>query len=177
MEPIKNIKSGKSIENILRNTYGVVIPRKSNTSPPQGGGGAPLLLQCAVPFTEGPTILSSTLEHVGEWSPARPGPPFFSPPGSPEEMTPAERVRVRSNKPPPLQRQPCLERAALLEAMGFSAEDGLKDPPLIQRIQPRLILKKGLQPFPPPEEEVEKEEDEEIKSSARKRYRVTTENH
>ena len=119
---------------------GRIIPLKSNLPSPSGGGGAMVI---SAPEVEGPTVLSSVLKHVGEWSPARPGPPYFSPPGSPKE-TPAERVRPKES-PPLLQRQPCLEGAALREAMGFLEGEGLEEPPRIQR---RLIFPTGLQRFP-----------------------------
>ena len=162
---IKMSRRPSFLEELRDPITGRIIPLKSRPSP-SGGGGAMVV---SAPDVEGPTVLSSVLEHVEEWSPARSGPPYFSPPGSPEEKTPAERIRPKES--PSLQPQPCLERAALLVAMGFPAEEegaeeeGLVPPPTIQR---RLVFPKGLQRFPPPEEE-----SEEI-SPPPKRYRVST---
>ena len=139
-----------------------IIPLKSKLSSPSGGGGSMVVSTSNV---EGPTV-SAILEHAEEWSPERPGGPQFSPPGSPEEKTPAERIRPKES--PSLQRpQPCIGRKEFLEIIGCPPDaESLVPPPRIQR---RLNLK-GLQPFPPPEEE----EDEEEMSPARKRYRVST---
>jgi hypothetical protein len=147
------------LEELRDPVTGRIIPLKSKVPSPSGGGS----MVVSAPEVEGPTVLSSVLEH--EWSPERPGGPQFSPPGSPEEeKTPAERIR--SKEPPLLQRLYCSERHELLREMGFPAEEeGLVPPPTIQR---RLVFAKGLQFFPPPEK------DEKINPSARKRIRVST---
>ena len=145
---------------------GRIIPLKSNLPSPPGGGGAMVV---SAPEVEGPTVLSSILEH--RWSPERPDEsdgPQFSPPGSPGgEKTPAERIRPKDSpslqREPPHQPQPCLEGNFLRRAMGL--EDHLEEPPRIQR---RLNLKEGLQSFPPPEED---EETDEEMPPASKRHR------
>lgn len=132
------------LEHLRNPVTGRIIPLKSNVPSPSGGGGA-MVISTSFAEVEGPTVLSSIPEVIyGDWSPARPGGPEFSPSRSPEEeRTPAERVRPKES--PPLVRQYCLEGAALRKAMGFLEGEGLEDPPLIQR---RLVFPKGLQKFP-----------------------------
>ena len=150
------------LEELRDPVTGRIIPLKPNVPSPSGGGGGAVVVSTSE--VEGPTV-SAILEHV-EWSPERPGGPQFSPPGSPEEKTPAERIRPKES--PSLQRQPCIGRKEFLEIIGCPPDaESLVPPPRIQR---RLNLK-GLQPFPPPPEE--EEEDEEINPSAPKRYRVS----
>ena len=166
---IKMSRRPSFLEELRDPITGRIIPLKSRPSP-SGGGGAMVI---SAPEVEGPTVLSSVLEHVGEWSPARSGPPYFSPPGSPAEETPPERIRPKDS--PSLQRLYCSERYKLLREMGCPPDEkDLMPPPRIQR---RLNLKEGLQPFPPPEEDEEDEkdeEDEEEMSPPPKRYRVST---
>jgi len=148
------------LEELRDPVTGRIIPLKSKLPSPSGGGGS---MVASAPEVEGPTV-SAILEHA-EWSPERPGGPQFSPPGSPEEKTPAERIRPKES--PSLQRpQPCIGRKKFLDIIGCPPDaESLVPPPRIQR---RLNLKGGLQSFPPPEEE-----EEEINPSAPKRYRVS----